>query len=88
MTEEEQEAVADRFYLADAWMSNQGELAGWLWAHDFAEMANMVTISAMATIQSWPEVMRRDLADTFKYARYIKERNVGWKSEVVLATHG
>lgn len=88
MTEEEQEAVADRFYMADAWMASQGELAGWLWAHDQAEMANKVTIAALETVQPWPPQMRKDLVSAFFYSRYIRERNVGWKSEVVLAVTG
>lgn len=88
MTEEEQEALADRFYMADDWMSKQGELVGWLWAQDQADMANKVTTAAMQSVEFWPPVMRQDLVSAFFYSRYIKERNVGWESEVLLADVG
>ena len=83
MTEEEQEVVADRFYAADAWISRQGTLAGWLWAQDQLTLANRVTVSALMSLDPWPDVMRKDLIGTFYAARHIAEKNTGWRSESI-----
>lgn len=80
LTELEQEAQADRFYMADAWFAKQGELAGWLWTQDQHDMANKLLVAATEMSCQWPGRMGLDLLSTFLYNRYIKEKAVGWKS--------
>jgi hypothetical protein len=87
MTEEEQEDLADRYYQADAWFAKQGELSGWLWTEDRAPEASRITIAALEASQTWPEVLRNNLVQTFFTAKYIKEKSLGWRRESVVTPY-
>jgi hypothetical protein len=84
MTEEEQEALGDRYYLAYDWVARQGKLAGWLWAHDRAVEANRVLVAVTKMTLQWPKVMGLELLQSFFYTRYIEEKRLGLKSKALV----